>query len=723
MDLLQRTRKENRIAMNVYGLLGKNISYSFSEKYFKEKFESQNIVDTQYLVFDLESLDNLNQDLFENPQLKGFNITIPYKEKIIEFLDELSPIAKEIGAVNTVKIENGKKIGHNTDAHGFEISLAPFLEKQKHEKALILGTGGASKAILYVLKKLGIKPLVVSRNPTKSQISYLDLTQEIIETHTLVINCSPVGTFPKVDESPGIPYEFITENHLFYDLIYNPEKTTFLAKAQEKGAQIIGGYPMLVGQAEKAWEIWNDPENETDREKNTEIKLEIIEKLNQLNLQNVEDAEYYNQYLDLIKIWKNTGYPTKAKTHQINTDYHKSQQDCLEKILQSPSLVALHHKQNLSIREEILETLEKWLKEDELKPGYHKEWLYLKSKWEKSASPVSLEDEQKTKEKWDVLSNDLEKRRQEILEKKIALFNLNKEKKLALLQEIEAFVIQAKDSNESWKIKSEKFETLSGEFKSIGPVSSKDSTKLWKEFLGLQAPFLKEKNQFYKELKNSYKESIIAKKDLIEKAKLAQNSPDVKQAIHTLKALQTQWKNSGVLPRKEGQKLWEEFQKICNDFFQKTSSLNTKPSKDNSRAKNELFLALQNENFDLDKEKQIELLNSYNLKWFELRDTFNSDLDQNFKTFLQEKAKQLDLSKELEKHSQSLKKSNPRNALREKKAEPKKNLSLLIQEKSKLENNLAFFKNSSKDNPLLKETHQKLAALESEIQSLKRINN
>ena len=240
--------------MKTFGLLGKNISYSFSRGYFTEKFNTLELTDYEYVNFDLPSIELLPSILNDN--VLGFNVTIPYKEAVMEFLDIVSDEAREIGAVNTVKVENGRLIGFNTDYVGFEESLKPLL-KPHHKKALILGTGGASKAIKYVLGRLKIQFKVVSRKPSKDQISYNDLTKKIIEEHTIIINCTPLGTFPNIDNSPDIPYKYLNNNHLLYDLIYNPAKTTFLAEGEQKGATIFNGQRMLELQAEKAWEIWN----------------------------------------------------------------------------------------------------------------------------------------------------------------------------------------------------------------------------------------------------------------------------------------------------------------------------------------------------------------------------------------------------------------------------------------------------------------------------------
>lgn len=240
--------------MKKFGLIGKNIAYSFSESYFNDKFRKESILDSAYQLFDLKSISEIDE-LFQLENLKGFNVTIPYKEEIISYLDELSPEAGKIGAVNCVKIQNNKKIGFNTDAVGFENSLKPLLEKH-HQKALILGDGGAAKAVKFALTKLDIEFKSVTR---KGELKFSDLNQEIISTHQLIINCTPVGTFPDLETSPDIPYEFLTDSHLLYDLIYNPEKTKFLQLGETQGAKIKNGYEMLVLQAEKSWEIWNQP--------------------------------------------------------------------------------------------------------------------------------------------------------------------------------------------------------------------------------------------------------------------------------------------------------------------------------------------------------------------------------------------------------------------------------------------------------------------------------
>lgn len=241
---------------NVYGLIGKNISYSFSKTYFTSKFKSEHIAGSSYENFDLNTISNFPKLFTQNESIKGLNVTIPYKETIIPFLDNISSKATRIGAVNTIRItKKGKLKGYNTDEYGFRKSLLPLLENH-HKKALILGTGGASKAIAFTLKKLHIPYQFVSRK-NNTEYNYESLTEAIIREHQIIINCTPLGTFPKIEEHPNIPYNAITKQHLLYDLIYNPEETTFLHKGKLQGATTCNGLKMLELQAEKAWKIWN----------------------------------------------------------------------------------------------------------------------------------------------------------------------------------------------------------------------------------------------------------------------------------------------------------------------------------------------------------------------------------------------------------------------------------------------------------------------------------
>ncbi|MFH4964370.1 shikimate dehydrogenase [Gaetbulibacter sp. M235] len=244
--------------MRKLGLLGRNISYSFSRAYFRKKFEDEKIDNISYDNFDIETIGLFPSAVKNIDDLKGFNVTIPYKEAIIPYLDTLDEKAKEIGAVNTVKVtEDNKLVGFNTDYFGFIESLKPFL-KPHHKKALILGTGGASKAVAFSLKELNIQYRYVSRTAKNDiDFSYDTLTENIIKQHQIIINCSPVGTFPNVEACPNIPYKAITKEHILYDLIYNPEETTFLRLGKQEGALTINGLEMLKLQAEKAWSIWN----------------------------------------------------------------------------------------------------------------------------------------------------------------------------------------------------------------------------------------------------------------------------------------------------------------------------------------------------------------------------------------------------------------------------------------------------------------------------------
>ena len=242
----------------LYGLLGKNISYSFSRGYFTDKFEKLKLKKSKYVNFDLQNIEDFPSIIDENEHLKGINVTIPYKEEIIPFLSKIDKTAKKIGAVNTIKFtKRGNLKGYNSDVVGFENSLIPLLKKH-HKRALILGTGGASKAIAYALKRNDIKYKFVSRNPEgKKEISYNSLTQEVVEKHTIIINSTPLGTFPDIDKCPNIPYQFITHNHILYDLIYNPAISTFLSKGNENEAITKNGLQMLEMQAEESWRIWN----------------------------------------------------------------------------------------------------------------------------------------------------------------------------------------------------------------------------------------------------------------------------------------------------------------------------------------------------------------------------------------------------------------------------------------------------------------------------------
>ncbi|NGM67293.1 shikimate dehydrogenase family protein [Sphingobacterium sp. SGR-19] len=246
--------------MKKLGLIGYPISHSFSKKFYLEKFERENITDIHYDLYPIEDISDFPSLYERDPAFYGFNVTIPHKRNVMQFLNEFSPEAAEIDAVNCVQVrwQGGKPFlkGFNTDAFGFEQSLRPLLTPQ-HMSALVLGNGGAAQSVFYVLGKLGIDFKIVSRSSNKGDLTYHDLTEDIIASHKLLINCSPVGTFPNVLDAPDIPYDGIGSAHLLYDLIYNPEETTFLKKGKERGAAIKNGHEMLIFQAEKNWEIWN----------------------------------------------------------------------------------------------------------------------------------------------------------------------------------------------------------------------------------------------------------------------------------------------------------------------------------------------------------------------------------------------------------------------------------------------------------------------------------
>lgn len=246
--------------MKKFGLIGYPLGHSFSKNFFNEKFRSENIC-AEYVNFEIPTIEDFNKVLKANPTLCGLNVTIPYKEQVIGYLDELDKDAAAIGAVNVIKIDRSKGklklIGYNSDVLGFTQSIEGLLEPH-HKKALILGTGGASKAINYGLKQLGLETLFVSRNRhNDNTITYSELTPEIMNDYKVIVNCTPVGMYPKADECPDIPYECITPEHLLYDLLYNPDTTLFMKKGSDNGAIVKNGLEMLLLQAFGAWDIWN----------------------------------------------------------------------------------------------------------------------------------------------------------------------------------------------------------------------------------------------------------------------------------------------------------------------------------------------------------------------------------------------------------------------------------------------------------------------------------
>jgi shikimate dehydrogenase len=244
--------------MRLFGLIGYPLSQSFSKKYFDQKFKDENLGDCKFENFSISSIHELDQILATHPQtLQGLAVTIPYKRSVLRYLDSASNIPEELGACNCIRILNGQLIGYNTDYLGFEKSLLPLLQPH-HKKALILGNGGAAAAVKFVLSRSGIDFIIASRSlHHDSDLTYKEITPLIIRDHLLIINTTPVGMYPQIHEFPDIPYDAISEFHLLYDLIYNPEKTIFLQKGETQGATIKNGAEMLVLQAEENWRIWN----------------------------------------------------------------------------------------------------------------------------------------------------------------------------------------------------------------------------------------------------------------------------------------------------------------------------------------------------------------------------------------------------------------------------------------------------------------------------------
>jgi shikimate dehydrogenase len=244
--------------MKLFGLIGYPLGHSFSKQYFTEKFEREGIKDCIFEAFPIPSIGAFPALLLSNPHLKGLSVTIPYKEQVLQFVDEMSEEVSAIGATNSIKITGGKLTAYNTDIAGFEKSFTKLL-KPEHKRALVLGTGGASKAVQYVLKKLGIAFFVVTRKNSGQPgfISYDELDKALITTHAIIINCTPVGMYPNEAIAPAIPYEHLNPSHYLYDLVYKPALTLFLQKGRERGATTENGHDMLLIQAEESWRIWN----------------------------------------------------------------------------------------------------------------------------------------------------------------------------------------------------------------------------------------------------------------------------------------------------------------------------------------------------------------------------------------------------------------------------------------------------------------------------------
>ena len=242
--------------MRQFGLIGYPLSHSFSQKFFTDKFEKEGLADCKYTAYSIPAIAELPGLLKSHPSLEGLNVTIPYKEQVLRYLTEQSPVVQQVGACNCIRIQQGKLTGYNTDVLGFEQSLLMHLQPH-HKKALILGTGGAGKAVEYVLKKRNIRYRYVSRMPSVNHLSYLQVTPAVLAEYTLIINSTPLGMYPNITQAPPIPYGALTPKHYLFDLIYNPARTLFLQQGEQRGAAVQNGLDMLIIQAEESWKIWN----------------------------------------------------------------------------------------------------------------------------------------------------------------------------------------------------------------------------------------------------------------------------------------------------------------------------------------------------------------------------------------------------------------------------------------------------------------------------------
>lgn len=245
--------------MRQFGLIGRTLSHSFSQTYFNQKFYSQSLTEYQYDLFELKTVDELPALLAAHPNLVGLNVTVPYKESVVTYLDDLAPSANRVGAVNVIeRMADGHLRGHNTDYVGFIQSLRTFFPNPHGARALVLGAGGAAKAVTTALQDLAIPHWSVTRDPLGAGLTYTDLTPQLVAAHSLIINATPVGTYPHINECPLLPYQALTANHYLYDLVYNPTETLFMTKGKAAGAQVKNGFEMLCLQAEAAWDIWHE---------------------------------------------------------------------------------------------------------------------------------------------------------------------------------------------------------------------------------------------------------------------------------------------------------------------------------------------------------------------------------------------------------------------------------------------------------------------------------
>lgn len=871
----EKTIKLKIMEKNVYGLVGKDISYSFSKGYFTDKFSDLKLDAHSYENFDLGSISEFPDMLLTHPDIRGLNVTIPYKQEIIPYLDTLDAQALQIGAVNTIEFKENKRIGHNTDAYGFRNSIETHI-RPHHKKALILGTGGASKAIAYVLGQLAIDFIYVSRNPSVNRIGYSDVNEDILKTHTVLINCTPLGTHPNVDQKPNIPYNLLSKDHLLFDLIYNPSETAFLAAGKEKGATTVNGLRMLELQADRSWEIWSgtvkginpnveaqaspegklhedkqgdvrdsstdetseitevDPSTDTEtgktignnenvpKENAHQIRIKDYSDMSMENLVGefqrlirTEDVQHIKKHIAKIKSEFDQKFDdfiegkkekfieeggseidfqynstTKRQFNELYKEYrekrnqHRKNQEKVLKENLAKRLAVIEELKGLTSVEESMGTTYKTFKELQQKwrklgpiprdsydnvwrtYRHHTEIFYdylslnrelrdldfkhnleekeklvtraealadepninrvfrelqaLHKIWKEDIGPVGKEHREDVWERFSKATKVLHDKRQLHFKELDREYERNLEKKREIIASITKLAENTAENHRELQKQMKAMEQHRQNFFATGKVPKKQNEKTWSAFKQAVRSFNRQKNSFYKAQKQEQYDNLAKKRELLEKAHQLKESEDFEATTPEMKRIQAEWKKIGHVPRKNSDKIWKEFKKACNHYFDRLHALKNKGrEEEEANYKRKLvqidrlaaFESSGEREADLEALKEmIETYKSFGPVPFKKKNIakkFEAVLDANFKKIGIDR-KQAELLKYGNK-IQRLADSDNDYALEKERNFIRKKIEETKGEIRQLETNLEFFSNASEDNPLVRDVVSKVA--------------